>query len=352
MRNHGHSLARILAWQLASWSFWAFAAPFVVRIGSELAEGQGRSVWGDSQVRFSRGPLRILVVALVLFGAHAIAAAQFTVWLQPLTPVVTHRLRDALIDQLGLLLVLDLLAYVVLLMIGGAITVTDRARRLELRESRLEAELARANLDALRLEIQPHFLFNTLNTIGALIRRGSSDHALEMLVGLSDLLRNTLDRRRVYFTPLETELEFVRKYIDLNRVRFSDRLEVAYEIDPAAGTHLVPTFILQPLVENAFRHGLSRQWEPCRVEIGARIVGECLRLWVADNGVGIAPDFLISRDAGTGLSNVLSRLECLFGPAARIEVHRRQTGGTMAEIVLPFISAEQATHAVPGLAVA
>jgi two-component system LytT family sensor kinase len=183
--------------------------------------------------------------------------------------------------------------------------------------------------------VQPHFLFNTLNTIGALIRRQSTSRALDMLVGLSELMRDTLERQHGHVATLASEVDFVRKYADLYRTRFSDRLTVTYDLDPAALGYPVPTFVLQPLVENAFRHGVAGQVNPSHVEIGARLEPNQLRLWVADDGVGLSPDFDVTRAAGTGLSNVRSRVACLFGLSARVDVRPREAGGTIASIVLP-----------------
>jgi len=325
MSGHGHSFVRVFAWQFAWLGFWALAAPFVLRTGIAVASGLG-----------ARRIAQIVGLGLALMIVHAILSAQAAVWIQPFMPVQTDLFLPALRGQVGLVVV-DLPVYSILLVAGAALTVSHRARQLAIRESRLEAELARAHLDALRLEIQPHFLFNTLNTIAALIRRQSSSRALDMLVGLSDLMRGTLGRNPSHLTPLDVEINFVQKYVDLYRVRFSDRLDVAYDIDPASTRLAVPTFILQPLVENAFRHGIADQARRCRVEIGARVEGRTLRLWVADDGAGVADDFVVRRDAGTGLSNVLSRVETLCGPSASVELRRRDTGGTMASIVLPVL---------------
>jgi hypothetical protein len=325
MRGHGHSFARVFGWQFAWLAFWALVAPFALRAGSTFASGVD-----------ARRILRVTGIGLALMVAHAILSAQASVWIQPFMPVQTDRFGPALRNQAGMV-VLDMLVYAVLLTVGSALTVSRRARQLAIRESRLEAELARANLDALRLEIQPHFLFNTLNTIAALIRRQSSGRALDMLVGLSDLMRGTLERNPTHLTALEVEISFVQKYVDLYRVRFSDRLDVTFDVEPAAAALAVPTFILQPLVENAFRHGIADQARRCHVEIGARVEGRLLRLWVADDGAGVAHDFMVRRDAGTGLRNVVSRVESLCGPSARVEVTRRDTGGTLACIVLPVL---------------
>lgn len=325
MRGHGHSFLRVFGWQFAWLGFWALAAPLVLQVGSTLASGLN-----------VRRFVQVTALGLALIAVHIVLTAQAAVMIQPFMPVQTDRFAPALLGQLESS-VLDLPVYAILLIAGSAMAMSHRARLLAIRESRLEAELARAHLDALRLEIQPHFLFNTLNTIAALIRRQSGSRALEMIVGLSDLMRGTLERDPSHLTALEVELAFVQKYVDLYRVRFSDRLDVSYDIDPAATGLAVPTFILQPLVENAFRHGVADRPGRCHVEIGARVEANTVRLWVADDGAGIAQDFVVSRDAGTGLSNVQARVESLCGSAARVELRARETGGTVASIVLPVV---------------
>jgi two-component system LytT family sensor kinase len=327
MLAHGHSFVRMLGWQLAIWMYWALAAPVAVRAGARMSASR------------VHGPQRwtsIVGLGIALAIGHAAFAAASTVWVQPFLPIQMPRFGQAFSDQLGPLFVIDLFAFAFIVLIGSALIVYDRARQLELRESKLESQLMRANLEALRLEIQPHFLFNTLNTIGALIRRQATQQALDMLVGLGDLMRDTLERRHGQVTTLESELDFVRKYVDLYRARFADRLTVTYAIDPKALRCSVPTFILQPLVENAFRHGVAQQMTPCSVEIGARLQDhQRMMLWVADDGVGVRPEFEVAEHAGTGLSNVRSRLDSLFGVEASLTVRPGGVRGTIASIALP-----------------
>ena len=156
-----------------------------------------------------------------------------------------------------------MLVFVLLLVAGNALGAHQRARRLERREARLEVELTRAQLEALRLEIHPHFLFNTLNSITALIRVKDHGRALEMVLGLSELMRATVDGPRDHLVPLSTEIDFVRRYVDLQRARFADRLDICWDVDDAALAVPVPTLLLQPLVENAIRHGAAAQSTPC-----------------------------------------------------------------------------------------
>jgi sensor histidine kinase YesM len=244
----------------------------------------------------------------------------------------------------------DPLAYGLLLVSGRVLAAHERARRLELRESQLESQLTRAQLDALRLEIQPHFLFNTLNSIAALIRVHDHAGALSMLLGLSDLMRATLNEPAGHLAPLGHETEVIKQYVELQRIRFGDRLNVTYEVDAACEGIAIPTLLLQPLVENALRHGLAPHARPCHLVIGASQSRDRLRLWVSDDGAGLPAGFDLSRDAGTGLSNTRSRLERLYGQAATITIGPNPGGGAIVELVLPSTGIAQATVPATGAA--
>jgi hypothetical protein len=325
MRGHGHSAGRIFVWQLAGWGFWALLAPTVLRLARRLRR-EGR--------RLPRHVPGLVAIGLLIIAIHIVVISQLTAWIQPFVPVITYGFQEALVGQFGSLFVVDLFVYVTLLATGSALAAYQRTRRLELRDSQLQTELARAQLDALRLEIQPHFLFNTLNSIAALIRRGSSEQALDMLLGLSELMRTTLDRGGEHLVTLGAEVDFARRYVDLQQNRFADRLEVRYDIDPACHEILVPTFLLQPLVENALHHGIARKSGRCRLEVGARLDGGLLRVWVSDSGAGLPPGFTVGRHAGTGLGNTRARLEHIYGTAARLDV-RTSGGATVADVILP-----------------
>ena len=322
MLSHGHSFLRLFTWQLTCWCFWALIAPWTVRLSG----------------RYSLARLAGLGVLLTI--AHGAVAAQMTVWFQPYQPVAFYSFRQALANLWWALILIDPLVYGLLIVGGRAFAAHERARQLELRETQLEAELTRATLDALRLEIQPHFLFNTLNAIAAQIRANSNTSALTMLLGLSDLMRTTLDRPAGQLAPLGDELGVVKCYVDLHRARFGDRLEIAYDIDDACRGLNVPTLLLQPLVENALRHGLAPQSAAGRLEIGAaRRNGSEIRLWVTDNGVGLPAGFEASRHAGTGLRNTRSRIERLYGSAAALVVRPNMPSGTIVELILPAAGA-------------
>ena len=325
MLRHGHSFARLFLWQFSRWLFWAAVAPLVLRQGVTLA-----------QTPKSRGRIALAVLmAVVLIVAHLSLSSLLTFWLQPYVPIETYTLTVSLGLAMQNPLIVDVLVETMLLVSGYAAAVYDRARVAELRESRLEADLARAQLNALRLEIEPHFLFNTLNAIASLIRSHASERALEMLLGLSALMRSTLDHDVEQTRTVDAELAFVRRYVELQHVRFIDRLKVTYDIAPDAGPLLIPTLLVQPLVENAFRHGIARQPGSCRLEITARVDEGRLHVWVRDDGAGLPEHFSIGALGGVGLRNAESRLRRLYGQHASLHVEPASPRGTEVHIELP-----------------
>ena len=201
------------------------------------------------------------------------------------------------------------------------------------RESQLQAQLAETRLDVLRAQIQPHFLFNSLHAISALMGRDVGD-ARRMMTRLSELLRIALDDSGGDEVELAEELDFLDRYLDIQRLRFGDRLTVTLDIDPAARRLMVPRLILQPIVENSIKHGISERREAERIVIAAERRDDGLHLRVRDDGPGF-------RDAGgptgtgVGLANTRERLRMHYGEAARLEVRDAPDGGAVVEIVIP-----------------
>ena len=211
----------------------------------------------------------------------------------------------------------------------------QRYRERERAAAALATELAQARLQALRMQINPHFLFNTLNTISALIRE-NPDAADRMIVRLSELLRRTLDRSDVQEVPLREEIEFLKSYLEIEQMRFADRLTVRFDIETKANELLVPHLILQPLVENALRHGIMPREEAGRIEISARIgAGEQLELMVRDNGNGLSTTNGSNGREGIGLKNVRSRLAQLYGGAQEFTLGNATGGGVEARLRIP-----------------
>ena len=208
-------------------------------------------------------------------------------------------------------------------------------RERELQAAALATELVEARLQALRMQINPHFLFNTLNTIAALVHE-QPESAERMIARLSDLLRRTLDRGDTQEVPLREELDFLKSYLEIEQMRFPDRLTVTFDIEPRANELLVPHLILQPLVENALRHGIMPREEAGRIEISAHLAeGEHLELKVRDNGNGLTAANTTSAREGIGLKNVRSRLSQLYGGAQEFTLGNLAGGGVEARIRIP-----------------
>lgn len=209
-----------------------------------------------------------------------------------------------------------------------------RFRAGEVRAANLETKLVQAQLDALRMQLHPHFLFNTLNSISVLMRK-DVESADRMLLQLSALLRVTLAGNTAHEIKLRQELEILERYLEIEKIRFQDRLTVKMQIDPATLDALAPQLLIQPLVENAIRHGISENETDGIIEIKTERLNGSLRLQVRDNGAGLkAANGNIGE--GVGLSNSRSRLEYLYGSAASFDVRNAEGGGVVVAASWPF----------------
>src|ERR1700686_1143876 len=184
------------------------------------------------------------------------------------------------------------------------------------------------------MQLQPHFLFNSLNTISVLMMR-DAEAANRMLVRLSELLRLSLDHVSSQEVTLRQELQFLNGYLEIEQTRFQDRLTIDKQIEPATLDAAVPNMILQPLVENAIRHGIAKRPEPGTVEIRSRVEGANLRLEIRDNGTGLATNSN-SSSTGLGLANTRARLQQLYGSQHQFELGNASVGGVIVSILIPF----------------
>jgi two-component system, LytTR family, sensor kinase len=207
------------------------------------------------------------------------------------------------------------------------------AREREAHASRLAAQLAQARLDALRMQLHPHFLFNSLNAIAVLVREQNTTAAAQMLELLADVLRQVLRADPSHERPLADELLFLERYLAIEEVRFSDRLRAIWRIDDRARSAIVPEFVMQPLVENAIKHGLARRADAGRITISARIVRDSLVLSVEDDGPGMTSAQLVE---GVGLSNTRERLRTLYGDRTSMTIESPEGGGTRITLTMPF----------------
>jgi len=213
-----------------------------------------------------------------------------------------------------------------------------QARERETQAARLAAQLSEARLSALRMQLNPHFLFNSLNAITVLVRDNNTADASRMLELLSDVLRQVLRTDETHETSLASELEFLERYLAIEQVRFSDRLRPSIQIDPSIARAAVPRFLLQPLVENALRHGIARRADAGVIEVRGRRDGDRLILTVRDDGPGLPAT--PSPTTGVGLSNTRARLEALYGASAALEVASAEGGGVIATVRLPYHEVE------------
>lgn len=299
----------------ATWYPWLLLGPGVFWLARRFSFDPER--W--------RGSLLVHLPASVLFGAlHGVLR-----WC--VGPLVDSRpipIDRIIIGQL----LLTVLSYFVLVAAHQAIVNYRRYRERELRASQLEARLAQTQLEMLRMQLHPHFLFNTLHAISTLLHR-DPEAADEMISELSDLLRMTLDNIGKQEVTLREELDFVQRYVDIQQTRFQDRLRVTLDIQSDTLDARVPNQLLQPLVENAIRHGLDGRPAGGSIAIAAKRVGEMLQVSIHDDGEGVRTGS--SRPEGIGLGNTRARLRQLYGPGASLELANHWEGGAVVTVLVP-----------------
>ena len=327
------SFWRVFATNVFGWWAWIPATPIVLWLGRHFRVERG-TWWRVLPVH--------LLACLLISIAHFAFATYAYVLILPFGRENNPRpFWEMFLGRAMSQFHLDLLIYAATLGVSYAVSYYFRYREREFRASQLESQLAQAQLQTLKMQLQPHFLFNTLNGIAGLVRDNRNKAAVNMLAGLSDLLRYTLENAGKQEVPLKEELEFLELYLDIQQMRFSDRLQVEMEIEPETLDALVPNLILQPLVENAIRHGTSRRAASGTVGVSARRDDGSLRIHIYDDGPGLKRDDGAKTVEGVGLSNTRARLSQLYGGRQKFTLSERGGGGVEAIIVIPFIRAPQ-----------
>ena len=344
----GLRLERLLLWQMLGWASWGLLAPAILALGARVGP--------ERRGRWLAVHLAAAAVCSLLFSASMVLASR---WVRPWGSRGSERpLGPEVIGHLTSFLHMTLIAYFGILGAGYALDYYRRFRERELRAAQLETRLANARLETLRLQLQPHFLFNTLHTAAGLVRQGHNEAAVGTLTRLSDLLRVTLESEGRQLVPLAEELRLADLYLEIQRVRFSDRLRLERAVDETLLDAPVPAFVLQPLLENAVRHGIGRRAAAGMLRVvAAREGAERLRLEVHDDGVGLdagagggegsgegleGEAATPARGAGVGLGNTRARIAQLYGEAAALELLPRAGGGTVARLTLPLGAAPAA----------
>lgn len=250
----------------------------------------------------------------------------------------SHRpVPDWLIGTGFLYLRNDLVFYIAVIGVYQAILYLRKLRQKEIDEARLAETLATAQLHSLKMKLQPHFLFNALQSISVLVLEKDTEAATEMLEQLGNLLRISMDSDESQLVPLEKELLILDCYLEIEKIRFRDRLSVRKEVDESAGAAYVPNLVIQPLVENAIKHGISRRIEPGEVVIGVRREGGDLAIRVSNDGPPLDENWRRSIERGVGLSTTIRRLRLLFQDSFKFEMRNAPQRGVVTEVIIPFI---------------
>lgn len=318
-------VAATLVFRMSHWYAWGLLAPLIFRFARRFPLDRRR--WpvhlGAALVM---APLQVVL-------SSALRIAGFLV----LGTLTVEQVPDFLARIPAFVLTGSFDGLVTYAAILGIFYIFDfyrKYRERELRTTQLEGQLAQAQLTALKMQLHPHFLFNTLNSISALVRK-DPDQADRMIARLSDLLRITLESAGTQEVSLREEQAFLEHYLEIEQIRFADRLTVSFRMDPETLDARVPNLILQPLVEIAIRHGIAPRPTPGRIEIRSERVGEHLRLTVSDDGPGLPTGDGLPRE-GVGLRTTRERLEKRFGPDHRFALHSPPDGGLTVSLLLPF----------------
>lgn len=320
----------ILVTRLSDWYFWVLMTPVILWLGHRFPLRRNNL---RRNLLLIHAPFGLLTAL-----AHILSIALLMSYWSPDNLTFTHML-----GKVSYFYPFSLLVFSGILAVFFVFDYNRKYRERELQAANLKTELAQARLRTLQMQLQPHFLFNTLNSISTLTFKDPQAANL-MLVKLSDLLRVSLIDSEINEVPLEKELEFLRIYLEIEQIRFQDRLMINFEIEPQVLNAFVPRLILQPLVENAVRHGISKRRGKGFIEIASKKVNENLFLQVRDNGLGLSGNGENGFIEGVGLWNTRRRLSALYGENFHFQLTGAEEGGVEAKIIIPFKTEQYAEN--------
>jgi two-component system, LytTR family, sensor kinase len=330
------TLMQMLVWEIPYWILWAAMAPLVFRFTRRFP--LERESW-------LANALIHVVAGLALTIAHRIVYLPIC-WLLYVdayqkSPTLLDLYRSDLLFNLPT----GLMSYGTFLLVSNVIDYYERYEAGRLRESQLETQLAQAELQALKMQLHPHFLFNTLNSISAL-QLTDVDAAIRMTARLGDFLRMTLDNAGTQEVTLRQEMEFLRCYLEIEHIRFHDRMNVTMEIEPEALDVRVPNLILQPIVENAIKYSVLLQAASGHIQIRAHRINGFLRMQVEDDGIGLQLPRNSNKATrgGVGIANTQARLKQLYGSNHRFELANASRSGLVVTLEIPVGLSDRPHH--------
>jgi two-component system, LytTR family, sensor kinase len=318
----------IFATSFASWLPWALATPFVIGLARKYPIGRG--------VKVSAIAIHLAAFAAITAVSeawYAVLQIQFNPFEEPKS-TFAGTWSMLVLDQALILLI----AYTLILTVTYVADAREGLASELVKTMRLNMELSRAQLAALRRQIEPHFMYNTLNAIAGLVRDRRNEAAVDMIVGLSEFLRRALEGSHRAQVSLAEEVEYLQRYIDIQTVRFGERLQVSLDIPQELLRAKVPNLLLQPLVENAIKHGISKRVTGGTVRVSGSQHGGALRLCVYNNGPCAKEDFDAAR-TGVGIGNLRTRLQILYGSRSQLTLGGGDPDGVEVVVTLPLMEA-------------
>jgi two-component system LytT family sensor kinase len=313
----------------AAWVFWAVATPVILSLSRRFPL-VGRGNWKNLLVHLAAA----LAISVVRIGGSALLE-----WaINPLAIAPHPSYRTMFLTMVYMQFHTGLIIYGATVAIDNIIVSIRHLARREAESARLASELSKSQLDALRHQLEPHFLFNTLNGISGLVREGQNDAAVEMIAGLSTLLRRVLEDSERQLVPLAEEVSFLESYIALQTMRLGDRLKVTLEIPVELYAAMVPQLLLQPLIENAIEHGIGKLEEGGEIRVTARQSEGTLLIHLYNDGPRLSLAAPGDR-TGVGLSNTRGRLVTLYGPQSSVELRNCAHSGVETIIRVPYRTA-------------
>jgi signal transduction histidine kinase len=323
-RRGGEAL--LFAIELAGWLPWALATPFVIELTRRHPVVPAPTARG-----VAAHLMALFAITMIAEGWSAALHMLFNPWAHRQAPTFWDTLSATLIFH-GLIC---LFAYALILAVTSLVDSRDKVARKVTETAQLNEELSKAQLAALRRQMEPHFMFNTLNSIVGLMRDNRNDAAVNMIVGLSEFLRRASEDSHRSQVTLAEEVEYLQRYLDIQKVRFGDRLRVSVVVPTELLDAQVPNMLLQPLVENAIKHGVAKRVAGGTVRVAGALNGGRLRLSVYNDGPS-APNDWQSTGAGVGLANLRTRLQILHGDNAELVMSSAGIGGVEVVVTIPL----------------